>query len=223
MGRPPKATREQVLAAAREQFASRGFEATTLADIAGQVGLSPAALLRHAPTKQALFESAMRTAGPDHHLLLPVDFLDELSGAEDPEPVMRRLAEAVVPALEERIGATIALWMRSQSGDPNAPPLLFDPNVRPTPPQRVARIVSAWMVRATQHGRLKIDDPLAATLGFMGALQAYVWFHKVMRALDPPLPLPRYVDHLVALYCPPRRSRRPVAAVAGKRRTRSTR
>ena len=64
MGRRAKVSREQVLAAARELFVARGFEGTTLAAIAGALALSPAALLRHAPTKQALFEAAMEYFGP---------------------------------------------------------------------------------------------------------------------------------------------------------------
>ncbi|HXM75808.1 MAG TPA: helix-turn-helix domain-containing protein, partial [Thermoanaerobaculia bacterium] len=65
MGRPAKIRREEVLAAAREAFDTGGFEGTTLADISGRLGVSPAALLRHAPTKQALFTAAMGTTpGP---------------------------------------------------------------------------------------------------------------------------------------------------------------
>src|SRR5215831_17350076 len=50
MGRPERVTRERVLAEARRAFAERGFDGTTLADIAGRVAVSsaddPARVLR---------------------------------------------------------------------------------------------------------------------------------------------------------------------------------
>jgi AcrR family transcriptional regulator len=41
MGRRPKVTREEVLATARQVFAERGFEGTTLAAIASRLDVSP--------------------------------------------------------------------------------------------------------------------------------------------------------------------------------------
>ena len=59
MGRRARVSREQVMGAARAAFAERGFEGTTLASIGARLGVSPAAVLRHAPTKEALFSAAM--------------------------------------------------------------------------------------------------------------------------------------------------------------------
>lgn len=202
MGRPPRVTRDQVLAAAHELFAERGFEAVTLAEIGASVGLSPAALLRHEPSKDALFVAAMRTIDSDP-LPIPIQFIASLSGKEDPAKVLRRLAEASLPIMEQRIGSTIALWLRSNGLDVESPPLPFDPGVRPTPPERALLLVAGYFERATQHGRLNLKDPLSAAFGFMGALQAYVWFHRVLRAIDPPLPLPRYLDQLIEVWCRP--------------------
>ena len=71
MGRPAKVHREDVLAAARDAFVRGGYEGTTLADISARLGVSPAALLRHAPTKQALFTAhpiALIAANFDRHI-----------------------------------------------------------------------------------------------------------------------------------------------------------
>ena len=59
MGRTARVRREDVLAAARREFLEGGYVGTTLAQIGARVGVSPAALLRHAPTKQSLFDQAM--------------------------------------------------------------------------------------------------------------------------------------------------------------------
>ena len=68
MGRPPTIQRQQLLETARRIFAQKGFEAATLADIARELSVTPAALLRHASSKQALFAQSMKAArvAPEH-------------------------------------------------------------------------------------------------------------------------------------------------------------
>jgi hypothetical protein len=45
-----------------------------------------------------------------------------------------------------------------------------------------------------------VRSPRAAALSFLGSLQAYVFFHRILHALEPPLPLPRYVETLVEIW-----------------------
>src|SRR5512144_2512337 len=47
-------TRELILSAAREMFASEGFEAVTMRAIADRIEYTPTALYHHFPSKQAL-------------------------------------------------------------------------------------------------------------------------------------------------------------------------
>ena len=61
MGRRARASRDQILRAAREAFSERGFDGTTLAAIGARVGLSPSALLRHAPTTPSLDRPLVRS------------------------------------------------------------------------------------------------------------------------------------------------------------------
>jgi AcrR family transcriptional regulator len=201
MGRRPKISREDVLQAAREAFAERGFEGTTLAGIASRLGVSPAALLRHAPTKEALFASAMSYHGPGE-FPVPVEFLAELDGSEDPRLVVRRIGETFVPFLEAKLDEQIARWMRDKTATEEARgfPLPFDPNIRPTPPQRVLRLVEDYLRRASAAGRLRVSDPLAAALMLFGSFQAYVMLHRIARILEPPLPLDRYIDTVVEVW-----------------------
>src|SRR4029450_12447817 len=108
MGRTPRVTREEVLAAARETFVERGYAGATLAQIGSRLEVSPAALLRHAPTKKALFDAAMGQVEPD---LLPLEFLEDLEGSEDPLPVLRRVGQVFIPFLEARIREVVARWV----------------------------------------------------------------------------------------------------------------
>ncbi len=200
MGRPAKVTREQVLAAAREAFAERGFDGTTLADIGARVGVSPAALLRHAPSKEALFSAAMATA-PGAGFRLPIEFLADLTGEEDPRRVIRRVAEAMVPFLGERIDQTVALWMRGKSIEGATMALLpFDPTLRPTPPQRAMELIEEYLKRARRAGRIRLRDPRAAAIALLGSCHSYVFLHRVVVIQDPPYPLDRYIDTLIDLW-----------------------
>src|SRR3954469_10236397 len=113
MGRRPKVSREQVLDVSRTLFAERGYDATTLAAIAGRLGVSPAALLRHARDKEELFHVAM--ASGVQQIRLPLEFLAGLDGSEDPRRVLRRVGEAFVPFIEERLAEQVARWMRSKT------------------------------------------------------------------------------------------------------------
>ena len=190
-------TRDQVLTAAREAFAARGYDGTTLAYIAAQVGVSPAALLRHAPSKHALFAMSMSSqAAPP---LMPIRFLDSARGTEDPREVLRQVANAFVPFIEARFGEHIARWQFANVGTTRAIPLPFDPDQKPTPPERALGQLEGYLRRASRAGRIQVRDPRAAALSFLGSLQAYVFFHKMLR-LDPPLPLSRYVDTLIAIW-----------------------
>src|SRR5438128_291224 len=122
MGRRARVSREEVLDAARDAFSERGYEGTTLAAIGGRVGLSPAALLRHAPSKEALFQEAMRPPVAVAESL-PMEFLRHVPAEADPGPVLRRLAESFVPFFERRIGADLACYHYAFGGVPADPRL----------------------------------------------------------------------------------------------------
>ena len=216
MGRTARVSREQVLDAARETFVERGFEGTTLAAIAAKVGVSPAALLRHARTKRDLFVACMGAADADD--LLPLAFLEQASGDEDPAGVLRRVAETMVPFLEGKLRATMArfVYFKAVSGVGKIP-LPFDPEVRPTPPQRNLKLLEGYFVRAVRHGRLRISNPRAAALSFLATVHSYVFMQAVMHVLEKPLPLSEYVDTVLEVWtrgaiAPAGRNRRAVGA-----------
>jgi AcrR family transcriptional regulator len=199
MGRPPKISRDQVLAAARAAFVERGFEGATLADISSRVGVSPAALLRHAPTKGALFTAAMG-ATPDGEML-PLAFLRDVPGDADPAATLRQVAHAFVPFIQAKLRENLASWVhfRTVSGVGKLP-LPFDPGARPTPPQRNFRLLEDYLRRARRAGRIEVKDPRAAAFAFAATLHSYVMLHEVIQALEEPLPLEPYLDTVMQIW-----------------------
>ena len=53
-------TREKILRKALELFAARGYEATSVSDIAGALGMTKGALYRHYDGKRAIFDSILK-------------------------------------------------------------------------------------------------------------------------------------------------------------------
>src|SRR5215831_9852012 len=192
MGRPARVTREQVLAEARRAFAQGGFHGTTLADIAARLGVSPAALLRHAPTKQALFALAIESER--HEEPLPTDFLASVSPSEPPARVLLRLARQFIPFIEQKMGENIARFLRARTAEEaRTIRLPFDPRQKGSPPARGIRALEGYFRRAREAGSVSVRSPRAAALAFLGSLQSYVFIHRVLH-IDPAVPLDGYLD-----------------------------
>ncbi len=103
--------------------------------------------------------------------------------------------------LEATFDATIVAWLHSRRpGTPPAIPLPFDPRSKATPPKQAFRAIEKYLEKAVAAGRVRVASPRAAATAFMGALFAYVSFHKLLRVLEPPLPLDRYLDTLIGLW-----------------------
>jgi len=198
MGRPARVTREQVLAEARRAFAQGGFHGTTLADIAARLKVSPAALLRHAPSKEALFALAIESEA--HEEPLPTDFLASVSPSEPPALVLRRVALQFIPFIEQKMGENIARFLRARTDDEaRTIRLPFDPRQKSSPPGRVVAALETYFRQAGRRGAVSLPQPRAGALAFLGSLQSYVFFHRVLR-IEPPIPLDRYLDTLIGIW-----------------------
>jgi AcrR family transcriptional regulator len=202
MGRRPRVSRGEILRAAREAFAERGYEGTTLAAISTRVGLSPAALLRHSPTKEALFAAAMAAKETEEESLF-FKFLEGVPGDADPRKVLRRLAEGFMPFFELRIGADVARYLHAPPKHPEgrgASEMSEAPSELTEIRRRGFNIIADYMKRAAKAGRLHVLDPEAAAIAFMGSLVSYVFLHRIARIIHPPLPFDRYLDNLIGIW-----------------------
>lgn len=97
-GRPPKAdagdTKEELLDAALELFSAKGYEGTSVRDIARSVGLSESGLYAHFNGKRAIFDAVFARLGP----LSAVETLANLDANPDADPpaFLRALVEHVM-------------------------------------------------------------------------------------------------------------------------------
>ncbi|MCU1244796.1 MAG: transcriptional regulator, TetR family, partial [Acidobacteria bacterium] len=109
MGRRPTVNRDELLATARRIFGQKGFERATLADIAGELGVTPAALLRHVDSKQALFAESMR--GGRIELPEALLALATVDASADPRVILRRFALEFIPFVQQMISVQMAVHM----------------------------------------------------------------------------------------------------------------
>jgi AcrR family transcriptional regulator len=98
----PSVTRDAIAAAAREQFATLGFDRTTIRGVASAAGVDPALVVHYFGSKERLFRDVMA---------LPAAITDAVSAlAEAPkDEIGTRLATLVVAALENPMSRTIVL------------------------------------------------------------------------------------------------------------------
>jgi AcrR family transcriptional regulator len=108
----PSRTREAILAAARRQFAERGYDRTSLRAIAAEAGVDPALVTHFFGSKHQLFVEVVEFPFDPAEALPSV-----LSG--DPAEVGLRLAEFVVSLLENpEARARITGVVRAASSEP---------------------------------------------------------------------------------------------------------
>ena len=196
MGRPPRITPTQLLETARRVFVEKGYERTTLADIAGELGVTAAAVLRHFPSKHELFLASIRSGGiriPDFVLAL-----ESVDASADPRVVLRTLAEQFVPFVQKTLALNLAVYQHNQAQTSFVVP--FDTSSKDSPPRRGLEVVTGYFRRAAKAGVVRVRDPRAAALLFMGSLQSYVFLHQVLNIATKPYPLAAYIDQLIDVW-----------------------
>ena len=104
---PPVTTREKILNAAARLFVERGFEATSVRDIANSVGISNPSLYYYFPSKAAILEELL--AEPLSLAHLAAAEAADLSG----EAKVRRVINGLLDALEVHNGVAVTALQRS--------------------------------------------------------------------------------------------------------------
>jgi len=94
---PRKSRRALIVQAAAELFATKGFQKTTVRDIAEQAGVLSGSLYAHIETKEDLFLEIVRLAAHNfEQAVLPV-----MTGTEAPDLKLRAMVKAHIRVIEE--------------------------------------------------------------------------------------------------------------------------
>jgi AcrR family transcriptional regulator len=190
-------TREAIVRAAVELFDRRGFQETTVDEIAARADIAPRTFFRYFPTKEAvLFPDADAKCGrilaalaarpADEHpfaslVAVVVGLADEMEAA-GPEIELRQRVAAGCPAvrayertvLEAQVADTVAAFVAERLGvDPSADPR---PRVWATLGMSTFRIALHRWLDTGRVGRLRdaVDEALAAVAEGAAAAGSYL-------------------------------------------------
>lgn len=160
-------TRLAILAAAEQEFARRGFEATRLEDVAAAVDLKRATLFYHFKDKQNLYEAVLTAA-----FGALISRLTEAFAASNEKIIVRleRAVEGWVDTVTTRPTLARLILRHAAEADAHGPHALF--------PAAGHFVEVAWALfkEAREKGELKPlhDDPFHAASAVIGLTVFYV-------------------------------------------------
>ena len=115
-------TRERILDAAEELFAERGYDGTTLRDVASCVGLRNPSLYNHFDSKESLYAAVLeRDIGPVLRLL--AEFVEQ---GRDASAAAEEIIQVVMRILAERPALPRLVQHETLSGGQRLTPMLRD-------------------------------------------------------------------------------------------------
>jgi len=153
--------RSQILAAALEEFADKGFKGATIKSIARAGGLqSPALIYHYFPDKEALFQEVLESQVPILRAVLDPAPLMQLP----PEEVLRRLGQAYM-AFDHSNTQELRLMMGEAIRRPEVAEVFIEKG-----PGRVLEFLKQYLERQIETGRLRPHDVRASARAFVGML-----------------------------------------------------
>ena len=178
-GRPPKAdaadTKELLLQAALALFADKGYEGTSVRDIARAIGLSESALYAHFPGKRAIFDAVFARLGPLSAMQVAADL-----GEADADPpgfirslIARVMTEWSTPAARQLISLMSHDDMIHQPALRSGIAASLD---------GLADLFTRWIADGRLDGSLGSAQDLAYALMAPVALARLLWLHDGARA-----------------------------------------
>lgn len=171
---------DEILAAALESFAARGFAATRLDDVAARAGISKGTLYLYFSGKEALFEAVVRTR------LLPHLERLEVAAATFEGPSVRlleQLLSTIADVACSEVGAIPKLVIAEAGNFPDLARFYLDQVVR-----RGLRLIGTILRRGIERGEFRpVDVDHTAVCVVAPMLIAALWKSSLEPFDDAPL------------------------------------
>ena len=184
--------RDEIIRAAMECFAARGFSGTTTREIAARVGITEAALYRHFEGKEALYAAII-----DRKMAAPAlaERLVEAAARGDDRGVFGGLAKLIIEALQADPAFFRILLYTALEGHSLAEPFFR---------QRMAALrefLSGYIARRTREGAFRELDPVLAARAFIGMVWDYVLVRELFQQKESyPISGEAAADTFVAIF-----------------------
>lgn len=183
----PTATRDRILAAARELFAAHGFKGTTTAAIARVARVNEALIFRHFPAKTDLYAAILRAKLQDEQLtgILQAAGCEKIPADAALRLVGRRFVESADPVF-------LRLYYHSALEGHVLAAEFYDHFVR-----QLLALVEKLIRRGRREGIFRETDPAIAAQAFTGMLRSYC----LTRELFPHHALPTNDEGVADAFC----------------------
>ncbi|RLJ68022.1 TetR/AcrR family transcriptional regulator [Sulfurisoma sediminicola] len=183
----------ELLAAALEVFAEKGFAATRLEEIAARAGVSKGTVYLYFESKEALFKAAIETA-----MTPAVEAVEAI--ANDPTRPAAEMLRCFVVGWWERIGTTqlgaVPKILVAESGNFPEVARWFHETIISRAQRAVARLIQIGIERGEFH---PVDPMLAARVVFSPMFAIIIW-RRAFGHFMPDLPEPRrFLDEALAI------------------------
>jgi len=187
-----EARRESIIEAARRAFVRKGTEATTMADIARESGLTPGALYRYFPTKDDLIKTCFHEAMGE----VSRRWMEQADAAIDPLDDLAELSLLTFARLEEP-----EEWTNSIIHLEHDLAIAREGNEKALADWRAEREsitakIEARLAASQQQGKLSstLDTRLLAE-----AMLSFYWGARLVRILEPNANTTGQLDQLLTL------------------------
>lgn len=144
-------TRQEILAAARRLFIDQGFTATPMRQIAKEVGITPAAIYNHYPSKDGLFTILLQNAAPYDQLFALFGEIE----ASTPEELVRQMFRASLEFITNHQDYLQLVLIDAQERD-GAAMAAFLPEVLPKAHVWYQRLLA--LDAGLRHGEARLRD-----------------------------------------------------------------
>lgn len=188
MARPRLISDEDIFDEVRRGVLESGSR-VSLEDVARRLGVTTPALFKRFGSRNALLIAALRPAVPS--------FLADLAAGPTNEPLTEQLA-----ALFECMGAWFNQAMPCMMAlhDSGIPFTEVYSAMREPPPVMALRALSGWLQRAQKLGLLHVEEPKAAAMAMLGAIQARAFLGRITNKTDRASELARDAKRFALLF-----------------------
>ena len=163
----------EIVAAALEVFAEKGFAAARLDDIAARAGVSKGALYLYFETKQDLFEAVVRDAiSPNIAAVEAAAQAMDLPFAQVSRMLLTRAADLMSTSA---IGPVAKMVIAESRNFPDLARIWHDAVV-----SRVLAVITGLIARAQARGEIRPGDPRFHALALIGPLLMGVLWREVL-------------------------------------------
>lgn len=160
--------RLQILEAGRELFMTQGYADTSMDQVTAKSGVSKATVYNHFPSKEILFEEAVKTRSEEVFAALPQLDVEHT----DPEEMLTHYFHALLSILFSEDGACMCFLLMSEGRRfPENARLIYESGFG-----RGLEEMAQYLSRASASGRMNVADPEWAA-------------RRLLAVVMPPLPM----------------------------------